>query len=103
MNFDLTTINASAFVVVPLVIALVQGIKMTGWVQDKFAPLVSLAVGVLISFITNHDTNDFSSTILYGIVFGLMASGLYSQVKTTAHAAQGKNKGNSGNNGNQFI
>lgn len=110
-NLDLTTINASALVVVPIIIALVQAIKLTGYINQKYFPLVSLAIGIIISFLANHDTGDMSLTVLSGVMYGLMASGLYSQVKTTMQSqAQAQKKGknnsgndNSGNDGNNFI
>lgn len=106
-NFDLSTLNSGAIIVVPLIVAIVQALKMTNWVQDRFAPLLSIAVGIIISFISNHDSGDLSATILYGVAFGLMASGIYSGVKTTINAqAQAKREGgntNSGNDGNNFI
>ena len=88
MNIDLSAITSNAIVVVPIVIALVQAIKLTGWVQDHFSPLLAIAIGILISFLSNHNTQDLSATALYGAVYGLMSSGLYSGVKTTmvAHA-----------------
>jgi len=106
-NLDLTTVNASALVVVPIIIALVQAIKLTGFINDKYSPLISLGIGIIISFLANHDTGDMSLTILSGVMYGLMASGLYSGVKTTMQAqAQSKGKkgnNNSGNDGNNFI
>jgi hypothetical protein len=86
MNIDYDIINASSLVVVPIIIAAVQAIKLTGFVQDKFAPILSIGIGVVIGFIANHDSGDLSNTILGGVVFGLMASGLYSGVKTTMQA-----------------
>lgn len=71
---------------VPIIIALVQAIKMTNFVSDKFAPLVSIVVGIMIAFIADHDSVDLSNTILSGVMFGLMASGLYSGISTTATA-----------------
>lgn len=108
-DFDMSTLNSGAIIVVPLIVAIVQALKMTNWVQDRFAPLLSIAVGIIISFISHHDTGDMSATILYGVAFGLMASGIYSGVKTTINAqaqdhknGQGGNT-NSGNDGNKFI
>lgn len=86
MNINLDIISASSLVVVPIIIAVVQAIKLTGWVQDKFAPIVSIGIGVVIGFIANHNTADLSNTILSGVMYGLMASGLYSGVKTTMNA-----------------
>lgn len=83
MNLNLAEITANSVVVVPIIIALVQAIKLTGWVRDHFAPLVTIAIGVLISFLSNHNNPDLTETALSGAIYGLMASGLYSGVKTT--------------------
>lgn len=90
MNFDLDVITTNAIVIVPVIVAIVQAIKLTGWIKDHFAPLLSIAVGVLIGWLGDHANPDFSSMILGGVVYGLMASGLYSGVKTTfvAHSRQ---------------
>jgi hypothetical protein len=82
----LTSISLGAAATVPIIVALVQVVKMTGWVQSKYAPFVSIAAGILISFLLAHETSDWSANILSGILFGLAASGLYSGVQTTAHA-----------------
>jgi len=91
MNIDLDIISASSLVVVPIIIAVVQAIKLTGWVADKFAPIVAIGIGIIIGFIANHNTADISNNLLSGVVFGLMASGLYSGVKTTMEAQKAKN------------
>lgn len=88
MNIDLDIISASSLVVVPIIIAVVQAIKLTGWLADKYAPIASILVGVLIGFIANHNTADLSNTILSGVMYGLMASGLYSGISTTMNAAK---------------
>jgi Siphovirus ReqiPepy6 Gp37-like protein len=72
---------------VPIILSVVQAFKMTGWVQDKYAPFLSIAVGIGISFLLVHEAFDnLSSVILGGILFGLSASGLYSGITTTAAA-----------------
>lgn len=86
MNFDLPAISSGAIVIVPIVVAIVQALKLTNWFSDKFAPLISIAVGVIISFIAGHQTYDMSNNMLSGVMYGLMASGLYSGVKTTLKA-----------------
>lgn len=83
MNIDVSALTSNAVIAVPIVIALVQAIKLTGFIPDHFAPLVAIVLGVGVSFIGNHDSGDLSSTTLYGALYGLMASGLYSGVKTT--------------------
>jgi Sec-independent protein secretion pathway component TatC len=76
--------NAAA---VPIVVAITQLFKMLSPKLEKYAPFVSLALGVLIAFIsTASATSNVGSTILAGILYGLSASGLYSATKSTAHA-----------------
>lgn len=104
INLDIPTITANAVVVVPIIVAIVQAIKMTGKVPNQFAPLASIAVGVVIGFLAHHNSADLTSTILSGAMYGLMASGLYSGVKTTIqnqpqNGSQGQpNSGSSGQN-----
>lgn len=83
MNIDLNSLTSNAVIAVPIVIAIVQAIKLTNLIPDHFAPIVAIAVGILVGFIGNHDSGDLSATVLYGALYGLMASGLYSGVKTT--------------------
>jgi hypothetical protein len=83
--FQNFTLGAAA--TVPIIIAVVQAIKMSGFVKDKYAPFVSIIVGIIISILLVHDfMNDISGTVLTGILFGLSASGLYSGLSTTANA-----------------
>lgn len=108
MNFDLSQITTNAIVVVPIVLALVQAIKLTGFIPDHFAPLLAIAVGIIVAFLGDHNNPDLTSIILSGAIYGLISSGLYSGVKTTmvAHSrmkaekqqnkqqTQSKNRGN---------
>lgn len=88
MNLNLDIIQAmtiSAAAVVPIIVAVCQVFKF--WVPEKYSPFLSLIVGVLITFLFAHDfRNDISGTILTGILFGLAASGLYSNVKASSAA-----------------
>ena len=86
MNFDLDFIMTNALVIVPIVIAITQAIKLTGFVKDHFAPLVSIVVGILIGWIGHYENPDLSTILLGGTIYGLIASGLYSGVKTTMMA-----------------
>ena len=88
MNLDLSIITTNAIVLVPVVIALVQAIKLTGFIPTHFTPLLSIAIGILVGFLGDHSNSDLSLTLLSGAVYGLMASGLYSGVKTTMIAHQ---------------
>ena len=72
---------------VPIILSIVQALKMTGWVKDKFTPFVSIGVGIVIAFLLAHDAfHNISSIVLSGILFGLASSGLYSGLTTTAKA-----------------
>jgi len=86
MNFDLGAITTNAIVVVPIVLALTQAIKLTGFIPDHFAPLVAIGVGIIVAWLGNGSDVPFSSTLLSGSIFGLISSGLYSGVKTTMQA-----------------
>jgi hypothetical protein len=87
-NLDLLdSITIGAAATVPIIVALTQMVKMTGFVQDKYAPFVSIGMGILVSFLlTSAEARDWGQIVLSGILFGLAASGLYSGVKTSAHA-----------------
>jgi uncharacterized membrane protein len=54
--------------------------------MDRFAPLISIGVGIIIGFLADHNNADLTATILSGAMYGLMASGLYSGLKTTMAA-----------------
>lgn len=86
MNFDIGEITTNAVIIVPIIIAIVQAIKLTGFIPDHFAPLVSIGVGILVGWIGHHDNPDLSATLLTGAIYGLISSGLYSGVKTTMNA-----------------
>jgi hypothetical protein len=91
IELDLSTISASAAAIVPIIIAVVQAIKVTGWLKNEYAPIAAILIGVLISFIAGHNSNDLSYVILSGVIYGLASSGLYSGIKTTAHARKQNN------------
>lgn len=99
MNLNLDALQAmtmSAAAVVPIIVALTQVFKMFDWVQDKYTPFISLVLGIIVTFLLADGwREDFSATILTGLLFGLAASGLYSGVKASAHAIKAsKNKNN---------
>ena len=86
MDLDLGAITTNAIVVVPIVLALTQAIKLTGFIPDHFAPLVAIGVGIIVAWLGNGNDVPFSTTLLSGAIFGLISSGLYSGVKTTMQA-----------------
>jgi hypothetical protein len=73
-------ITQEVLALVPLTVGFVQVVKTAG-LSDKYAPLVSMIVGVGFSLFV-MDT--LASVVLGGIAVGLMASGLYSGVRTMA-------------------
>lgn len=79
MQYDILTEHG--FWVIPLVVAIVQSIKMTG-IATKFAPIISIGVGVGLAFLVNVDFT-LPQQILSGVIYGLSASGLYSGVRVT--------------------
>lgn len=86
-NIDLAQMNLSTAVIIPVIVAIVQAIKMTGWAKaDKFAPLVSIGVGIAIAFIAHGANYTYTNIILNGVLYGLSASGLYSGVRATQDA-----------------
>lgn len=81
VNYDIT----GAVAIVPIILAIVQALKMIG-MPNKYSPIASIGLGVIVGFIFRHDTADLSQTILAGVTYGLSASGLYSGVKSSSEA-----------------
>lgn len=77
--FDLA-LSQEAMFLIPLVIALVEIIKQLG-VPSRFAPLVSIALGVGGAFLLPGALETVQMTVLSGLVIALTASGLYSGSK----------------------
>jgi len=88
----ISSITLGAAATVPIILALVQMVKMTGWVAAKYAPFLSIGFGILISFLLAHETHDWSANVLAGILFGLAASGLYSGVQASAAAIKAEKR-----------
>lgn len=73
--------------IIPIITAIVQAFKFSTWVKDKYAPFLSMIVGVGVTFLMAHDlANNISGTILLGLLFGLAASGLYAGLSSTTQA-----------------
>src|SRR6476646_6639167 len=98
MKINLLKITTGVVEIVPVFVAIVQAIKMTGRVPDKYAPIASILVGIIIAFVSHGTATTMGQTILSGVMYGLMASGLYSGIKTTmptpSPTAQAKKKQN---------
>jgi hypothetical protein len=90
-NNDFLTSLTGAVAVVPIIIALVQVIKMTmPKLDNRFAPILSIGIGILVAFLLKHNSENLTNIILEGVLYGLSASGLYSGVSTmkTNNASQ---------------
>lgn len=83
MNIDLTLIQTGAVVAVPIIVALCQAVKMTGFISNKFMPLVSIGIGIIITMVSDHELGNMSGALMTGVMYGLMASGLYSGLKSS--------------------
>jgi hypothetical protein len=80
---DFLSSLTGAVAVVPIIIALVQVIKMTmPKLDSRFAPILSIVMGILVAFLLKHDTQNLTNVILEGVLYGLSASGLYSGITT---------------------
>lgn len=81
-NF-LNNFTLGAAAAVPIIVAITQAFKFV--IAQKWVPFISILVGIGVAILLTHDfIKDLSGTILMGILFGLSASGLYSQVKSTS-------------------
>jgi drug/metabolite transporter (DMT)-like permease len=80
------TYSTLAITAIPIILAIVEALKRTEFVKDKYAPFISMAVGILICILLNGFHENFGGNILIGILLGLSASGLYSNIKTTTIA-----------------
>lgn len=76
MGFD-----AYGIAIIPIIVGLIQVVKKFG-LPSKLAPLVSLLLGMIAGFVYLAPDNP-KKAILYGLVAGLSAVGLYSGGKST--------------------
>ena len=75
--------------IVPIVIGLVEVIKKFD-VDDKFYPVIALLLGVALTIFVRGGANQES--IVLGIIYGLSASGLYSNSKSGIEIISGLSK-----------
>lgn len=67
--------------VIPVIIALIQLFKQVG-LPNRFAPIVSIALGIVAGFVYIAP-GDPAKAVYLGIVIGLSAIGLFSGAKNT--------------------
>ena len=71
-------------IAIPLILGAVQAIKKVG-VSSKFAPVISLVLGVALSLGFNGLTKEAG---LQGIIWGFSAAGLWSGARATAQGVK---------------
>lgn len=75
-------------VIAPITVGLVQAIKATGYLESRFAPLVSVALATILTlaFYAQQGTLGVES-LLFGIIYGLTASGLFDAGRAVLNTA----------------
>lgn len=69
-------------VLVPVVMALVQGCK--NFIDSKWSPVVAIVFGILGAALIGIGSVSFPMIILQGILVGMTAAGIYSGAKSVA-------------------
>lgn len=73
-----------ALVLAPITTGMIEVVKRTANIQERYLPLVSLLSGVAIAVLIAIGTGqDIVQYILVGVVGGLSSAGLYDQKKIT--------------------
>lgn len=65
--------------IIPLVLVIVEALKKSIGLNEKYAPIISLILGAIAAFIFLEADIEFRIAI--GLLAGASASGLYSNVK----------------------
>lgn len=78
---DISFLTVATAALIPVTVGIVAAIRMATAVSDRYAPIISIAVGIGASFI--FPASSIGLTVLAGIVIGLSASGLYSGTRAT--------------------
>ncbi|MFO1445286.1 transposase [Bacillus sp. Bva_UNVM-123] len=67
-------------VIIAVVLALTELVKRLEWIPVKYAPVVSLVLGLLAGLFY-VDVQTLQEKIMFGLMIGLSASGLFDQSK----------------------
>lgn len=71
-----------AVILAPITTGIIQVVKQTLNIDNRYLPLISLLVGILVAVLIAYGTGqDIVQYILVGVIGGLSASGLYDQKK----------------------
>lgn len=89
MNFDIDSLMTNALVLVPIITAIVQAIKLSFLKEENFkwCPLIAIAIGILFAYLTSNDIDGYDHRHILGVgVFSALASsGIYSGLKATMY------------------
>ena len=72
-------IEITDVVVIAVIIGLVQLTKKLEWLPVKYLPLLSLILGIVAGVI--YFEGEIQNKVMFGIILGLSASGLFDQSK----------------------
>lgn len=73
-----------ALVLAPITTGMIEVVKRTANIQERYLPLVSLLSGIAIAVLIALGTGqDIVQYIIVGVVGGLSSAGLYDQKKIT--------------------
>ena len=73
-----------ALVLAPITTGMIEVVKKTANIQERYLPLVSLLSGIAIAVLIALGTGqDIVQYILVGVIGGLSSAGLYDQKKIT--------------------
>ena len=73
-----------ALVLAPITTGMIEVVKRTANIQERYLPLVSLLSGIAIAVLIALGTEqDIVQYIIVGVVGGLSSAGLYDQKKIT--------------------
>ena len=89
-DLNMTELSVYGIALVPVIIGLCELLKKSG-VPKKFTPVSALVLGMIFSFFY-LSPDDPKRAILWGIVLGLSAVGLFSGTKNTVFENLKRNK-----------
>ena len=72
-------IEITDVIVVAVIMGLVELVKRLDWLPAKFLPLLSLILGIVAGIV--YFEGAIENKVMFGIILGLSAAGLYDQSK----------------------
>jgi uncharacterized membrane protein (DUF441 family) len=75
-DFDINEYLTRSIIFVPIILGIVQALKMSA-LPEKYAPILSLVIGIIIAFVAGDGFDNWGHNTLGGLVYGLSACGLW--------------------------